>query len=105
MVESFFYVVETFSQWLWGPWTMAFIAFVSIYLTVKSRFFQLRHFQFIFSHTLNRIFYKHKILQHQQSLLFKPPLRHWLAPLVWEIWQGLPLPYQSEVQGQFFGCG
>jgi AGCS family alanine or glycine:cation symporter len=60
MVESFFYVVETFSQWLWGPWTMAFIAFVSIYLTVKSRFFQLRHFQFIFSHTLNRIFYKHK---------------------------------------------
>lgn len=60
MVESFFYVVETFSQWLWGPWTMAFIAFVSIYLTVKSRFFQLRHFQFIFSHTFNRIFYKHK---------------------------------------------
>jgi len=60
MIESFLNIVEIFSEWLWGPWTMAFIAFVSVYLTVKSRFFQLRNFRFIFSHTLNRIFYKHK---------------------------------------------
>ncbi|MDG1713850.1 MAG: amino acid carrier protein [Woeseiaceae bacterium] len=58
MFENFFYITNIFDEWLWGPWTMAFIAFVSIYLTVKTRFFQITNFYFIFSQTLHKIFSK-----------------------------------------------
>ena len=58
MFENFFYITNIFDEWLWGPWTMAFIAFVSIYLTVKTRFFQITNFYFIFSQTLYKIFSK-----------------------------------------------
>ena len=37
---------------------MIFIAFVSIYLTIKSRFFQIRSFRFIFNQTLQKMFSK-----------------------------------------------
>ncbi len=43
---------------LWGPWTMAFIAGVAVYLTLRSRFFQFRRFPFILSRTLGRVFEK-----------------------------------------------
>ena len=29
MLESFFEIIEKLSAWLWGPWTMFFIAFVT----------------------------------------------------------------------------
>ena len=44
MFDYFLQVIGQLSEWLWGPWTMAFIAFVSIYLTVKTRFFQINYF-------------------------------------------------------------
>ncbi|MGB7297567.1 MAG: sodium:alanine symporter family protein [Candidatus Aminicenantales bacterium] len=43
---------------LWGPWTILFIAGVSVYLTVRSRFFQFRHFRMIVRATFGRIFEK-----------------------------------------------
>lgn len=44
-------------EWiLWGPWTILFIAGVSIYLTVRSRFFQFRSFRLIARETFGRIF-------------------------------------------------
>ena len=60
MFDYFLQVIGQLSEWLWGPWTMAFIAFVSIYLTVKTRFFQIRYFKLIFSHTLGQIFREQK---------------------------------------------
>lgn len=33
---------------MWGPWTLIFIAFVSVFLTVRSRFFQVTHFGYLF---------------------------------------------------------
>ena len=41
---------------LWGPWTMALIAVVALYLGVKSGFFQLRRFRTIWQYTLGRLF-------------------------------------------------
>lgn len=41
---------------LWGPWTMIFIAFVAVYLTVRSGFFQVRKFGFILKNTFGKIF-------------------------------------------------
>lgn len=41
---------------LWGPWTMIFIAAVSLYLTVRGRFFQARRFGLIMRTTLGTIF-------------------------------------------------
>lgn len=41
---------------LWGPWTLIFIAAVSVYLTVKSGFFQLRQCRLIWQNTFGKIF-------------------------------------------------
>jgi len=41
---------------LWGPWTMAFIALVAVFLSVKSGFFQFRKFNFILSNTFGKMF-------------------------------------------------
>jgi AGCS family alanine or glycine:cation symporter len=41
---------------LWGPWTMAFIAAVAFYLSLRSRFFQFYRFGFILSNTFGKIF-------------------------------------------------
>jgi len=41
---------------LWGPWTLFLIAFVSIYLTVRTRFFQVRGLGLIFGTTLGSLF-------------------------------------------------
>jgi len=43
---------------LWGPWTMIFIASVSVYFTVRSRFFQVRKFCYIIRNTFGRVFDK-----------------------------------------------
>lgn len=40
---------------LWGPWTMLFIAFVSIFLTIKSGVFQVRRFGFIMKNTIGKL--------------------------------------------------
>ncbi len=67
MIESFFEIIEKLSAWLWGPWTMFFIAFVSIFLTIKSKFFQIVNFRFIFSQTLGRLF-QHKEVNKKGSI-------------------------------------
>jgi AGCS family alanine or glycine:cation symporter len=41
---------------LWGPWTLILIAFVSIYLSIRTRFFQLRKLGLIFRTTLGSLF-------------------------------------------------
>lgn len=45
-------VVDAF---LWGPWTMAFIAGVAVYFTVRSRAFQFTGLRYIVRHTIGRL--------------------------------------------------
>jgi AGCS family alanine or glycine:cation symporter len=54
--ESFLALVSSISDLMWGWWTMAFIACVSVYLTVRARFFQVTNFVFIMRHTFGRMF-------------------------------------------------
>jgi AGCS family alanine or glycine:cation symporter len=54
--EAFLGLITAISDWLWGPWTMAFIAFVSVYLTVRARFFQITRFGYIFRRTFGQLF-------------------------------------------------
>tara|TARA_B100001059_G_C17793011_1_gene561305 strand:+ start:314 stop:1720 length:1407 start_codon:yes stop_codon:yes gene_type:complete len=61
MRDTFFYAVNTLDAFLWGPWTMFFIAFVSIFLTFKSRFFQLSNFSYIISETFLKVFQRSEI--------------------------------------------
>ena len=56
MYDVFLGSITTISDWLWGPWTMIFIAFVSVYLTVKTRFFQVTHFGYLFRRTFGQLF-------------------------------------------------
>jgi len=41
---------------LWGQWTIAFIAFVSVYLTIRTRLFQVRKLGLIVSSTFGSMF-------------------------------------------------
>ncbi len=56
MLNSFLDLVTEISDFMWGPWTMAFIAFVSIYLTVRSGFFQVTRFGYILRSTFGTVF-------------------------------------------------
>ena len=56
MYDVFLGLITTLSDLLWGPWTMIFIAFVSVYLTVKARFFQVTHFGYLFRRTFGQMF-------------------------------------------------
>ncbi|MFT5501623.1 MAG: Na+/alanine symporter, partial [Woeseiaceae bacterium] len=38
MFDDFLTAISRISDFMWGPWTMIFIAFVSVYLTVRTRF-------------------------------------------------------------------
>lgn len=61
MWDIFFNAASNLDAFLWGPWTMCFIAFVSIFLTFKSRFFQLSNFRYIFSETFWKVFQRSDI--------------------------------------------
>lgn len=56
MHDTFLRLISVISDLLWGPWTMIFIAFVSIYLTIRSRFFQVARFGYIMRNTFGRMF-------------------------------------------------
>ena len=56
MYEAFLNLITRISDLLWGPWTMLFIAFVSIYLSVRTRFFQVTRFGYIFRSTFGQLF-------------------------------------------------
>lgn len=56
MYDAFLTLISRISDLMWGPWTMIFIAFVSVYLTVRTRFFQVASFGFIMRSTFGRMF-------------------------------------------------
>lgn len=56
MYDVFLALITRISDLIWGPWTMLFIAFVSVYLTVRTRFFQVARFSYILRNTFGRIF-------------------------------------------------
>ncbi|MDP6993741.1 MAG: amino acid carrier protein, partial [Woeseiaceae bacterium] len=56
MYDLFLTVVTTVSDFMWGPWTMVFIAFVSVFLTVRARFFQVTRFGYILRNTFGAMF-------------------------------------------------
>ena len=56
MYESFLTLISGIDGLLWGPWTMGFIAFVSLYLTLRTRFFQVRRFGYIFRTSFGQLF-------------------------------------------------
>ncbi len=56
MYDTFLTLISRISELLWGPWTMLFIAFVSVYLTLRTRFFQVTSFPFIMRSTFGSVF-------------------------------------------------
>ncbi len=54
MYETFLSRIGQIDSLLWGPWTMVFIAFVSVYLTIRTRFFQVRRFGYLFRHSFGQ---------------------------------------------------
>lgn len=60
MLQGIIGVAGKIAGILWGPWTMLFIAFVAIFLTFKSKFFQVRKFGFVLKNTLGKMFEKYE---------------------------------------------
>ena len=56
MYDIFLAAITAVSDFMWGPWTMLFIAFVSVYLTVRSGFFQVTRFGYILRNTFGGMF-------------------------------------------------
>jgi len=56
MIEAILTVAVRVDSFLWGPWTMAFLAATALYFTVRSRFFQIRRFGFILKRTAGTLF-------------------------------------------------
>lgn len=56
MYDEFLALISAISDLMMGPWTMAFIAFVYVYLTVRTRFFQITSFAYIMRNTFGRMF-------------------------------------------------
>ncbi|MGB0542527.1 MAG: alanine/glycine:cation symporter family protein [Longimicrobiales bacterium] len=55
MIDALFDVLARVDALLWGPWTMAFLAGVAVYFSVRSGFFQVTGLRFILSRTVGRL--------------------------------------------------
>ena len=58
MLEKILDFLTLIDHILWGPWTLILIALVSVYLTIRSGFFQFRKFGLIMKGTYGKIFEK-----------------------------------------------
>jgi AGCS family alanine or glycine:cation symporter len=63
MMENFLDIASEIDRFLWGPWTMIFIAAVAVFFTLKSKAFQVRQLPFIFKNTFGKIPFKSKQLR------------------------------------------
>jgi len=71
MVEFFLSTAESVDAILWGPWTMVFIASVSVYLTARGGFFQIRGIGYILKETLGRLRFGQEDLSKNQMTPFQ----------------------------------
>ena len=55
MTDTLLGALATIDAFLWGPWTMAFLAGVAVFFTVSSGVFQLRGIRYILKHTVGRL--------------------------------------------------
>jgi len=55
MIDTLLEALALVDAILWGPWTMAFLAGVAVWFTVRSGFFQVTGVRYILAHTLGRL--------------------------------------------------
>ncbi len=55
MIDTILTAAEFINGLLWGPWLIALVAITAIYLTVRTRFFQLRRLGLIFRSTFGTL--------------------------------------------------
>ena len=56
---------------LWGPWTMIFIGFVALYLTIRSGAFQFSKFGLIMRNTIGKLFKKQEVVKEGSMTPFQ----------------------------------
>ena len=55
MLDAFLETLSVVDAFLWGPWTMGFLAGVAVFFTVRSGFFQITGLRYIVRNTLGRL--------------------------------------------------
>ena len=55
MLESLLLNLALLDTFLWGPWTMAFIAGGAVFFTLRSGFFQITGIRYILRNTIGRL--------------------------------------------------
>ena len=58
IINGFVELCNTVGGFLWGPWTQIFLIAVGIYLTIGTKFYQVRKFGYIMKNTVGTIFQK-----------------------------------------------
>ncbi len=71
MLENIMDFASVIDRFLWGPWTMIFIAAVAVFLTLKSKFFQFRKFGYILKNTFGKIFQKSEVREKGRMTPFQ----------------------------------
>ena len=84
---------------------MIFIAFVSVYLTVRTRFFQVVKFGFILRNTFGRMFDRRGDQDKERMTPFQATSTSLAGTVGMATWRGSQQPCQSVVPAQFSGCG
>ena len=74
LYEQFLRAITAVSDLMWGPWTLVFIAIVSVYLTVRTGFFQVSHFGYIFRSSFGQIFDRSGDANSNDKNLPPPPI-------------------------------
>jgi AGCS family alanine or glycine:cation symporter len=71
MYDNFLALITWISDFMWGPWTMLFIAFVSVYLTTRARFFQVSRFGYIMRQTFGGMFNRRGDIDRERMTPFQ----------------------------------
>lgn len=100
MLETIEKINGVLNNFIWGVPAMVCIIGVGIFLTVKTRFIQVRKFKLAFTSILGKIFDKSEVTEGAMSP-FKRFVRHWLERSVPEILLGLQALWPSVVQVRF----
>ena len=66
MTDTLLATLAIIDSYLWGPWTMAFLAGVAVFFTVTSGVFQLTGVRYIFRNTIGRLASDGERVERQQ---------------------------------------
>ena len=102
MLSTIEAVNSVVNNFIWGVPAMICIIGVGLYLSIRTRFLQIRKFPYSMKVTLGRMMKKKEASDGDLSRRYVPLSQLPLAPVMWQVWQ---VPSPSAVPVRYSGCG